>query len=60
MPTLTDFEERIKKLEEQVSVLEKGMKELLEFVKSTAEREKHEREIREAEARKAELGISKP
>jgi uncharacterized coiled-coil protein SlyX len=57
-----DLEKRIKKLEEQVAVLERGMKELLEFVKNATEREKekHEREVREAEARKAELGIGKP
>ncbi len=62
MPTLMDLEERIRKLEKQVSVLERGMKELLEFIKKTTQREKekHEREVREAEARKAELGIGKP
>lgn len=62
MPTLVDLEERIKKLEEKVSVQEKAIKEILEFVKSTIEREKEEREreVREAEARKAELGIGKP
>jgi uncharacterized coiled-coil protein SlyX len=62
LPTLMDLEERIKKLEEKLSVQERTMKELLEFVKNTIEREKEkrEREVREAEARKAELGIGKP
>jgi uncharacterized coiled-coil protein SlyX len=57
-----DLEERIKKLEKKVSVQERSMKELWEFVKNTTEREKekYEREVREAEARKAELGIGKP